>query len=103
MKKSIAAGLLASIFCCALTACGQSSPGVAIEWGRSAAVPQPSQGPVSLATASPRPSPDGAGLGAGMWNSLNSNTAEVARGEYVIISELERALELQISKMLPNR
>lgn len=102
MKKPAVAVLLASVVSVVLSGCGQPSPGIAIEWGRNAAAPSPSQGPVAVAPASPRPTPDTAGVVSGLWSNLNSNTAEVARGEYAIISELEHALELQIAKLLPR-
>ena len=104
MRKIVFRGLIASAVAATLTACGGTSPGVAIEWGNRVAAPTPSQGPVAIAT----PSPPSTGRGevgldvSGLWTGLNRNTAEVARGEYAIIAELERQLELQITRMVPK-
>ena len=84
-----------------LCGCGSAVPGRAIDWsvaGNSS--PSSSPVPISVATPSPSGSASGAGGWSSIWSNLNSNTAEVARGQYGLLGELEHTVGDYINGML---
>jgi hypothetical protein len=83
-------------------ACGVSSPGQALNWNSPAAASTSTPSPsIAAATAPATPAPPDAGLSWGaIWNNLNQNTGQVAKGQYALLQLFEGELTSQIDGLL---
>jgi hypothetical protein len=85
-------------------ACGVTSPGQALNWNSPAAAPSSSStGSIAVATAPATPNATGPTLSWGaIWNNLNQNTGQVAKGQYALVHMFEGALTSQIDGLLTS-
>jgi len=84
-------------------ACGAGSPGQVLNWtSPAAAASSTPQASIAVATAPATPAPD-AGLSWGdIWNNLNQNTGQVAKGQYALLQLFEGELTSQIDGLLTS-
>ena len=97
-RRATAAGALAL----ALSSCGGTA-GQALAWPSAISQPAPPSATVITPVATPAIAgvpADPASLPAAFWQNLNENTAGTAMGEYVVIQELEAALEAQLHTLI---
>jgi len=85
-----------------------ATQGSFISWGTaSSAAPAPAPGPVSVVPPSPTPTPGSAGIFGtlriplgGLFDQLNRDTANTARGQLSLLQTLEDALRQRLEQLL---